>query len=127
SGANAELDGGTLQINEESGNGLLDINAGGALVGHGTLNMTDAVAAITTLIVNDGAITARRAPLALFGAPQVGTLSLSATDVDTRIDLDGTSETGVVNVTRNQTLDLNIQMSDAFGGTINVFQNATLN
>jgi hypothetical protein len=127
SGANVELNGGTIQINEEAGNGLLDINTGGELVGHGALSMTDAVAANTTLIVNDGAITARRAPLVLFGPPQIGTLTLGATDVDTRIDLDGTSETGVVNVTRNQTLDLNIQMSDAFSGTINLFQNATLN
>ncbi|HEY3393187.1 MAG TPA: hypothetical protein VGK58_10790, partial [Lacipirellulaceae bacterium] len=127
SGANVELNGGTIQINEEAGNGILDINAGGELIGHGTLSMTDAVAANTTLIVNDGAITARRAPLVLFGAPQIGTLTLGATDVDTCIDLDGVSETGVVNVTRNQTLDLNIQMSDAFSGTINLFQNATLN
>ena len=66
--ANVELNGGTIQINEESGNGLLDINAGGELVGHGTLSMTDAVAANTTLIVNDGAITARRAALVIFGA-----------------------------------------------------------
>ena len=127
SGANLEINGGAIQINEEAGNGLLDINAGGELIGHGTLSMTDAVAANTTLIVNDGAITARRAPLLIFGAPQIGTLTLSATDVDTRIDLDGASESGVVNVTRNQTLDLNIQMTDAFSGTINLFQDATLN
>ena len=43
SGANVELNGGTIQINEESGNGLLDIKLGGELVGHGTLSMTDAV------------------------------------------------------------------------------------
>ena len=126
SGANVELNGGTIQINDESGNGLLDINAGGALVGHGTLTMGDAVGVATTLIVNDGAITARRAPLVLLGPPQVGTLTLAATDVDTRIDLDGAGEAGVVNVNRNQTLNVNIQMSDAFNGTINLFQDATL-
>ena len=124
--ANVELNGGTIQINEETGNGLFDINAGGELLGHGTLNMTDAVAANTTLIVNDGAITARRSPLIIFGPPQIGTLSINATDPDTRIDLDGAGETGVVNVTRNQTLDINIQLADIFNGTITMAQNSTL-
>jgi hypothetical protein len=89
SGANVELNGGTIQIIEETGNSLLDINVGGELVGDGTLSMNDGVAANTTLIVNDGAITARRDPLTIFGAPQVGTLSINATDADARIDLDG--------------------------------------
>ena len=124
--ANVELNGGTIQINEETGNGLFDINAGGELLGHGTLNMTDAVAANTTLIVNDGAITARRSPLTIFGPPQIGTLSINATDPDTRIDLDGAGETGVVNVTRNQTLDFNIQLADIFNGTITMAQNSIL-
>jgi hypothetical protein len=124
--ANLELDGGTIQVNEEAGNGLVDINAGGELLGHGTLSMTDAVAAGTTLIINDGAITARRDSL-IFGAPPAGTLSLNATDADARIDLDGSGagEDGVVNVNRNQTLDLNIPLSDLFSGTMNLFHEAT--
>ena len=126
--ANVELSGGTIQINEESGNGLFDINTGGELTGHGTLNMTDAVAANTTLIVNDGAITPRRGALVIFGPPQIGTLSINATDADTRIDLDGANinEDGTVNVTRNQTLDINIQLADPFGGSINLFHSTEL-
>jgi hypothetical protein len=92
--ANLQSDGGTIQINEESGNGLLDINAGGEFVGHGTLTMTDAVAANTTLIINDGTITAQRSAAVIFGAPLVGTLSIGASDADTRIDLDGAAEAG---------------------------------
>lgn len=124
--ANLQVDGGTITINEESGNGLLDINAGGELVGHGTLIMTDAVAANTTLIVNDGFITAQRSPLTIFGAPQVGTLSLSATDADARIDLDGAAESGGVLVRRNQTLDVNIPLADIFNGSISMFQESKL-
>lgn len=125
--ANLELNGGTIQINEETGNGLLDINAGGELVGNCTLSMTDAVGAGTTLIVNDGAITARRSPPVIFAAPQVGTLTINATDTDARIDLDGAgvNEDGTVNVNRNQTLDLNIPLSDVFSGTMNLFHEAT--
>jgi len=125
--ANVELNGGTIQVIEEAGNGLLDINAGGELVGHGTLSMTDAVAAGTALIVNDGAITARRSPLTIFGAPQIGTLSINASDTDARIDLDGAgvTEDGTVNVSRNQTLDLNIPLLDVFSGTMNLFHEAT--
>jgi hypothetical protein len=125
--ANLEVDGGTIQVIEETGNGLLDINAGGELVGHGTLSMTDGVAVVTTLIVNDGAITAQRSPLTIFGAPQVGTLSINSNDPDVRIDLDGAggAEDGVVNVRRNQTLDLDIPLADSFAGTINLFHQAT--
>ncbi len=125
-GANLELNGGIILINEEAGNGLLDINAGGELIGHGTLNMTDAVAANTTLIVNDGAITAQRAPLVLFGAPQIGTLTLGATDIDTRIDLDGVGEAGIVTVSRNQTLNVSVALADAFNGDLNLGHNSTL-
>jgi hypothetical protein len=124
--ANLQLDGGTLQINEESGDGLLTINAGGELLGHGILSMTDAVAANTTLIVNDGAITARRSPLIILGAPQAGTLFINATDTDTRIDLDGAAETGAVTVSRNQTLDLNIPLTDIFNGSMVMAQNSVL-
>jgi hypothetical protein len=124
--ANLELSGGTVTINEEAGNGLLDINVGGELVGHGTVNTTDAVAANTTLIINDGFITAQRSPLVIFGEPIAGTLSINATDTDTRIDLDGAGETGGVIVRRNQTLDINVQLADIFNGSIDMFHDSTL-
>jgi hypothetical protein len=123
---NLQLDGGGVQIDEELGNGLLDINVGGELLGHGTLTMTDAVAATTTLIVNDGFITAQRSPLVIFGAPMAGTLAINATDTDVRIDLDGAGEAGAVIVRRNQTLDINVPLSDIFNGSIDMFQNSTL-
>ncbi|GMU23122.1 MAG: hypothetical protein AMXMBFR13_32050 [Phycisphaerae bacterium] len=126
SGADLVLTGGAIQVNEEAGNGLVDINVGGELVGHGALAMTDAVLAGTTLIFNNGAITARHDSTIIFGSPPSGTLSLAASDLDTRIDLDGSTEAGAVNVMRNQTLDLNIPLSDAFGGTITLAHNATL-
>jgi hypothetical protein len=124
--ATLQLDGGAIQINEESGNGLLDINVGGKLLGHGTLTMTDSVAANTTLIVNDGFITAQRSPAVIFGTPIAGTLAINATDTDTRIDLDGVGEAGSVIVRRNQTLDVNVPLADIFNGSIDMFQNTKL-
>jgi hypothetical protein len=124
--ARIQIDGGTLQINEESGNGLLDINADGLLLGHGIVSATDALAATTTLIVNDGTIAAQRSPLVIFGAPQVGTLTFNATDTDARIDLDGAAENGAVSVGRNQTLDINVQLFDIFNGSISLAQNSKI-
>ena len=124
--ARIQIDGGTLQIDEESGNALLDINADGLLFGHGTVNLIDALAATTTLIVNDGTITAQRSPLVIFGAPQVGTLTFNATDTDARIDLDGAAESGAVSVGRNQTLDINVQLFDIFNGSISMAQNSKI-
>jgi hypothetical protein len=124
--ARIQIDGGTLQIDEESGNGLLDINADGLLFGHGTVNLIDALAATTTLVVNDGTITAQRSPLIIFGAPQVGTLTFNATDADARIDLDGAAENGEVSVGRNQTLDINIRLFDIFNGSLSMAQSSTL-
>ena len=124
--ADLELDGGTIQVIEETGNGAMDINTDGELAGHGVVIMTDGLAAVTTLIVNDGIITARRAPLVLFGAPQVGILAINATDVDARIDLDGAAENGAVTVSRNQTLDINVQLFDIFNGFMVMAQNSAL-
>jgi hypothetical protein len=124
--ADLELDGGTIQVIEETGNGVLDINVGGELAGHGVVSMTDALAGTTTLIVNDGLIAARRAPLIIFGAPQVGTLAINATDADARIDLDGAAEAGAVTVSRNQTLDINLPLSDIFNGSMVMAQDSVL-
>ena len=110
-GANAEIDGGLIRLDIQPNASLVDINAGGELLGHGTLRVADLLDVVTTQIVNDGFITAQRSPLVIFGAPQVGTLLLVATDVDARIDLDGGVENGGVIVRRNQTLDVNVQLS----------------
>jgi hypothetical protein len=127
SGGQVRLAGGTLRVIEETGNGTLDINASGTLSGNGTVNMADAVPGVTTLIINDGTISASTFTLIIVGGPPAGTLALNAADpTDARIDLDGTSGNGVVNVFRNQTLDNNLTLSDDFSGDANLFHNSTL-
>lgn len=65
------------------------------------------------------------APLIIFDAP-VGTLQINTANGFSLIDLDGASNAGVVNVNRNQTLDVNGVLADAFGGTMTLFQESTL-
>lgn len=120
------LRGGTLTLDEEAGTSLLDINAGGRLNGAGAISFLDTPLAITTVLVNDGELSAF-SPSFLFGPPPVGTLTIDSAGPEfSRVDLDGAGGAGVVTVNRNQTLDLNIPMfGNAFGGTINLFQESS--
>ena len=55
------------------------------------------------------------------------TLAINASDVaDALIDLDGSAGNAVLEVTRNQTLDVNVRLTDQFSGDINLFHNSTL-
>jgi hypothetical protein len=122
------MSGGTLNVIEETGNGLLDINAGGLLSGVGTVNMQDALPGIASLLINDGEISATSSSSIIGGAPPpAGTLTINITDAtDGRIDLDGSSGNGVVTAFRNQTLYINGTLGDAFSGEAHLFHNATL-
>jgi autotransporter-associated beta strand protein len=124
-GGTLELSGGALNIAEETGNGLLTIAANGLLAGNGTINMNDGLTAQTTLIVNNGTLSARSD--AVLGVPRTGTLSINAANAtNARIELDGAAGNGVVNVFRNQTLDINVPIFDPFSGDINLFHNSVL-
>ncbi len=119
-----ELRGGTLTMDEEVGTALIDINVGGVLQGNGIINFADNPGVATTVLVNDGTITALSRGLTIFSPPPVGTLLIPAAGLS-RVDLDGSGEAGVVNVNRNQTLDLNPAMADSFNGTMNLSHNST--
>ncbi len=124
SGGTVELSGGTLTLDEESGTSLLDINAGGTLSGHGVITFADTPLLATTLLSNDGTLTALSRAAIIINPPPVGTLQINDSSVGGRVDLDGVSGAGIVNVNRNQTLDLNVPLSDAFSGTMNLFQSS---
>lgn len=128
SSADIEMNGGVLSVHDFTlAIGLLDINVGGELLGNGTVNLSEPPAVPTTLLVNDGSITANSTPLFIFGEPPTGTLSINApiANGNGRVDLDGAAEAGVVNVNRNQTLDLNVAFADSFNGAINLAHNST--
>lgn len=125
-GGVAELSGGTLTLNEEAGTSFLDLNAGATLAGNGLITFADAPLAFTTVFSNDGTLTALSRPLIIFNPPPVGTLQINTANAFSLIDLDGSGNLGVVNVNRNQTLDVNGALADAFGGTMTLFQESTL-
>ena len=104
--------------------GVFTVGAGSALAGNGRLLLNNSISSPTVLFQNNGTIAALS-----YGNPSfvtASTLTLDAPDPESRIDLDGISGSSVVNVFASQTLDMNIQQSDDFDGTINVFHNATL-
>ncbi|RYD61534.1 MAG: hypothetical protein EOP83_16780 [Verrucomicrobiaceae bacterium] len=125
SGANLALDGGTVNL-EIAGNtsAKLTIGNGGTLSGNGTIAMTDAE--FITLVDNNGTITASNPPPNSFTAPAPAVLLIEPANSFSLIDLDGSLETGVVNILRNQTLNLEIAINDAFNGTLEMAHGAVL-
>jgi fibronectin-binding autotransporter adhesin len=117
---------GTLTVDEETGTGLLDINAGGTLTGFGDINLNDAPGAVTSMLINDGTLSAFRQATIVINPPPAGTLTINATAANARVNLDGGAEGGIVNVFRNQTLEINGVLQDAFTGDLNMFHETTL-
>lgn len=113
------IDGGLVEANAPAAaNATTIIAAGGTLSGNGLINLTDAIAAATTLIENNGTIAASNPSTVVLLPPAAATLTISAADADARVDLDGSTEAGTLNITRNQTLDVNVTLADIFNGSI---------
>ncbi len=128
--ATLRMNGGTLNVIKPGApNGQLLVNADGTLVGNGTINLNDVVAAGTVLMtVSGGTLTATSTtPGDIFGT-NAATLSINVSDADARIDLDNVS--AIININRNDTLDVNgiaHQAADPYSGTLNLAEGATIN
>lgn len=119
-GGGIVMSGGTVNLNETTGTGLFTVGAGTAIQGQGTINLQDDMAVATTLLINNGTLHS-----ATSGSS--GTLRINATDTtDARIDLDGSTETGVVSVDSDDTFDINVTLNDAFSGDLNLAAGSTL-
>lgn len=121
------MTGGSFTVVEETGSGTFDINSGGALSGNGVINLNDSVVAGTILMtLSGGTLTATSTtPSDLFGTA-AATLLINVSDADARIDLDNGN--GVVNVSRNDTLDINgiaHGNTDPYTGTLNLAEGST--
>lgn len=104
--------------------GIIDNNAGCTVSGRGIIALNAYSAATKTLFDNDGTLAAA-GPVSFF-MPAAGSLVINASYATARIDLDGTNEAGIVNVGRNQLLDINVPSGDLFGGTMNLFHASTI-
>jgi hypothetical protein len=127
-GGNVELAGGALVLDEEEilGAGAVTVNASGTLAGYGTVMFADSPIFSSSLLTNNGTLTALTRVSIVGELPPANALSISGGGALARIDLDGSGESGVVNVNRNQTLDINLAISDAFNGDMNMFHGSTL-
>jgi hypothetical protein len=114
----------------EVDSGLFDIQTGGTLSGTGRIDLDDLPAAATTLLLNNGTITANTTPPFVFATPAAGTLQITASSPNARFDWDGAGA-GVLNVNGNQTLDIDVPIgsggiTDPFSGTMNLATGSTL-
>ena len=106
---------------------LMEINAGGVLSGFGLVNVGDFDAVVETVFENSSLIQLAGSTI----TPE--TLTLQTNGVD-RLDLDGTTETGVVDVANvsadlefdTLTLVVDSALSDAFSGTLQIGQRDTV-
>jgi hypothetical protein len=126
SGAKLTLDAGTLWLLDQSGNALVDVNAGGVLGGNGLILLDDAVSAGTQVFNLDGTLTARSTADNDLLSLSAATLTITVSDPDGLIDLDGNSGASTINVQRNDTLAINGGVLDsAYSGTVNLSPGAT--
>jgi hypothetical protein len=126
SGAKLNLDAGTLWLLDQSGVALLDVNAGGVLGGNGLILLDESVSAGTQVFNLDGTLTARSTASNDILSLAAATLTITVSDPDGLIDLDGNSGASTINVLRNDTLAINGGVLDsAYSGTINLSPGAT--
>jgi hypothetical protein len=127
SGTRLFLDGGSLTISQ-AGAPVASIATAtsGTFTGNGEVSSTEPITLATTVFDNNGTLSATNPSTIIITPPAAATLHFAANDAEARIDLDGSSETGVVSVGRNQTLDVDIAVADIFNGEMSMFQNTKL-
>ncbi|MBA3484054.1 MAG: hypothetical protein H0T51_19795, partial [Pirellulales bacterium] len=121
-GGSIQMNGGIVNVDV-----LLEINVAGQIQGNGVVDVGDGDAVVEQALENSGAIR----PTSGTSTPQ--TLTIQTNGVDT-IDLDGDTETGVVdaddvsaNVNADTlTLVIDAPLSDAFSGTLQIGQRDTV-
>lgn len=117
------LRGGRMEIDTNQ----LQIEPNATISGFGFIDLDQFVVAGTQIFENSGTLTATST--SVFGDPfgiNPATLQINQADLDGEIDLDGDNEIGVVNINRNDTLDINGNVTDGFSGTLNLADGATL-
>ncbi len=127
-GGTIRLTGGTISMSVSPGEGSFTVATGGTLTGNGIISLADATvpAGTVLLTLSGGTLTASSTAVGdLFGTT-AATLTINVVDANARIDLDNVS--AVVNVTRNDTLQINGTThgaADPYSGTLNLSEGAT--
>ncbi|MEM7575986.1 MAG: hypothetical protein AAF328_00810, partial [Planctomycetota bacterium] len=129
SGADLLAGGNRITFNATVGTGVLTNNTGGIIGGFGEIRNGDGLGSVETVFINNGRISPStynpEGNLVFTGTAR--TLTFTAQDADARFNLDGTgSENGEVFINRNETVDINVQLSDFFSGTLSMNEDAVL-
>ncbi|WP_146590548.1 beta strand repeat-containing protein [Posidoniimonas polymericola] len=134
-GETGSEDGGVIELES----GLLEINAGGRLGGHGTIELINS-STVGQALENSGTLYVGSRPGAFLGFNLPGTLNIvnGASGTGT-VDLDGDNENGYVDVdddgtgpiivlgATSLTLNIEVPLSDSFGGTMDIGAGDTVN
>lgn len=118
SGATVSLVNGRLQVDS----GLLYLDNHATIQGVGWIDLTRTASSTFTALDNDGEIVVY--PGDLGGAPDE--LRIKTFDSDGRIDLDGTSENGSVEINNSGTLILDARLRDGFNGVLTMHRNTVI-
>ena len=118
-----------LEVDSSAANSL-NLGSGGTIIGTGRIDLDSSPVSATSLMLNNGTITANTNPIIIGFAPAAGTLQIAASSANARFDWDG-GGSGVLQVNGNQTLDIDVQPgagagTDAFSGTMNLGTGSTL-
>ena len=127
SGAEIFLRGGSILVVEETGDGLLDVNLGGEITGHGVIFLGDSPTIAKSLFDLDGTLTATGFAPGFGSPPPAAILQIIGSNANVRANLDGAGGggDGIVIVNHNATLDVNVPLSDPFDGTLELRVNST--
>jgi hypothetical protein len=128
-GGTIRLTGGTISMSANPGEGSFTVATGGTLSGNGTINLNDAAvpAGTVLLVLSGGTLTASSTAVGDLSGSAAATLTINLADANARLDLDNVS--AVVNVARNDTLQINGAShgaADAYSGTLNLSEGAIL-
>ncbi|MCA9262114.1 MAG: hypothetical protein KDA61_23010, partial [Planctomycetales bacterium] len=110
----------------EADAGMFDIQAGGRVFGMGRIELNDNPASPTTLLNNNGTLTAGYSGGIVFLPQPASRLHITATNGNARVDLDGSGGNGQVDVFSNATLDIDVAVNDGVDGTMNLSAGSTL-
>ncbi|WP_425396384.1 beta strand repeat-containing protein [Aeoliella sp.] len=100
------------------------VSSSGLVTGFGTILLDENLGGTTTTtLINDGTLQSSRPVGATPGERFM--LTIDTSDADHRIDLDGVTGNGVVNVHEDTTLELKVE-AETFAGTINLAAGAVL-
>ncbi len=114
----------TVWVGKSGGNALFHI-FNGELHGNGHLFFADNLSSEATVFENEGTLTVGNVTsFPLLGVPPARTLRLSSADPLAKFDLSGQDLSGVVDVRRNATLDVDGEI-ETFRGTMTLRHNST--